>query len=89
MVSTVERQLTYPEDSPKDNDTCAEDSSAEDDIDIEDCSGFDTEGGGGEGGFNTEGGGGRVVSIRWAVMERTVVEPENEAICFYAGICSQ
>ena len=78
MVSTVERQLTYPEDSPKDNDTCAEDNSAEDDVDIEDCSGF-----------NTEGGGGRVVSIRWAVMERTVVEPENEAICFYAGICSQ
>ena len=38
-VSTAQRQLTYPEDSPKDNDTYAEDGSAEDDIDTEDGSG--------------------------------------------------
>ena len=34
-VSTAERQLTYPEDSPQDNNTYVVDSSAEDDIDIE------------------------------------------------------
>ena len=34
-VSTVERQLTYPEDSPQDNNTYVVDSSAEDDIDTE------------------------------------------------------
>ena len=34
-VSTAERQLTYPEDSPQDNNTYVEDSSAEDDIDME------------------------------------------------------
>ena len=33
--------------------------------------GFDTEAGDGESGLNTEGGGGRVVSIRWAVVERS------------------
>ena len=35
VVSTTERQLTYPED----NDTYAEDGSAEDDINTEDSSG--------------------------------------------------
>ena len=34
-VSTAERQLTYPEDSPQDNNTYVVDSSAEDDIDTE------------------------------------------------------
>ena len=33
-VSTAERQLTYPEDSPQDSNTYAEDSSAEDDINM-------------------------------------------------------
>ena len=36
--------------------------------------------------FNTEGGDGRAVSIWWAVVERTMVEPGSEAICFYASI---
>ena len=34
-VSTAERQLTYLEDSPKDNNTYAEDGSTDNDIDIE------------------------------------------------------
>ena len=34
-VSTAERQLTYLEDSPKDNDTYVEDGSADNDIDTE------------------------------------------------------
>ena len=55
--------------------------------------GFNMEGGGGEGGFNmgfnTEGGDGRAVLTWWAVVERTVVEPGSEAICFYASICTQ
>ena len=67
MVSTAERQPTYPEGSPKYNETYAEDGSGEDNIDTEDGSGqqgFDREGSGGEGGFNT----------RRAVVERMVQE---------------
>ena len=41
--------------------------------------GFNTEDGSGEGGFNTEGSGGSAVLIRWAVVERAVVKPANEA----------
>ena len=45
-VSTAERQLTYLEGGPKDNETYTEDSSGE-------------ENGSGEHGFNREGGGGK------------------------------
>ena len=38
-VSTVERQLTYPEDNPKGNNAYTKDGSAEDDINMEDGSG--------------------------------------------------
>ena len=53
----VDRQLTYPECSLKDNDTYAEGGSGDDDIDTEggiEEDGFDKEGGGGEDG--SEGG---------------------------------
>ena len=99
------RQLTYPKDSPKGNNTYPEDGSTilRQRTVVEEH-GFDTEGSGGEGGFNmedgggeggfntgfnTEGGDGRAVSIRWAVVERTVVQPGSEAICFYASIYTQ
>ena len=36
-ISAAERQPTYPEGGPKDNETYAEDSSGEDAIDTEDC----------------------------------------------------
>ena len=51
--------------------------------------GFDTEGGGKEGGSIRGVMVKRAVSILRAVVERTVVEPGNEALCFYASICSQ
>ena len=57
-ISAAERQPTYPEGGPKDNETYAEDGSGEDDIDTEDGSrqhGCDRKGGGEEG-FDTEGG---------------------------------
>ena len=56
-ISAAERQPTYPEGGPKDNETYAEDGSGEDDIDTEDGSrehGFDRKGGCEEGGFNTK-----------------------------------
>ena len=52
-MDAAERQPTYPEGGPKDNETYAEDGSGGDDIDTEDCSrehGCDRKGGGEEDG---------------------------------------
>ena len=59
-ISVAERQPTYPEGGPKDNETYAEHGSGEDDIDTEDGStsrehGFDRKGGGEEGGSEEDG----------------------------------